>query len=413
MELIQKLMIYVVWFISTYFVILFILLVLKYRNQLFEKKPQIKSNFPLVSVIVPAYNEEENIISTLKSLKKIDYPKLEFIIINDGSKDQTSKKITEYLKKGSKNIRFIDNFKNQGKSAVLNQGIKISKGEFVVCMDADTVVLPNVLKRTLPEFSHEKVGAVTVSIDLKPKNLLQKITEIEYAVGLSLSIGILCKLDSAHVTPGPFTVFRKSMFDEIGGFDEKNITEDSEIAYRMQKYGYKIRCCLTTKVYTEVPRNFKGLYKQRRRWYTGALQTLSKHRDIIFNKKLGIFGYFIPLNYAVVLLGVIVFILSSILSINNLIKDISFYRLIDFNFLQILKQVEIDLLSFFSLFGLLILTSFILTAVLAFVGLRIINKDIKKRLIGYIGFLPFFILYQVFWISSIFNFIFKREFEWK
>ena len=97
MELIQKLMIYVVWFISTYFVILFILLVLKYRNQLFEKKPQIKSNFPLVSVIVPAYNEEENIISTLKSLKKIDYPKLEFIIINDGSKDQTSKKITEYL----------------------------------------------------------------------------------------------------------------------------------------------------------------------------------------------------------------------------------------------------------------------------------------------------------------------------
>ncbi len=413
MELVQKLMIYIVWFTSTYFVILFMMLLIKYRNNLFEKKPLIKKNFPFVSIIVPAYNEEGNIVKTLKSLEKIDYPKYEVIVINDGSKDNTSKIIKNYLKKDHKKFLFIDNKKNKGKAAVLNEGIKKSRGKFIACMDADTIVTPSVLKKALPEFNTNKIGAVTVSIDLKPKNFLQKITEIEYAVGLSLSIGILCKLDSAHVTPGPFTIFRKSMLEEIGGFDEKNITEDLEIAYRIQKKGYKIKCCLTTKVYTEVPRDFKGLYKQRRRWYTGALQTLAKHKDVILNKERGIFGVFVPFNYFLIFLGVLVFVFSSFLSIRNFVKDISFYRLIDYNFLQLLKQIEIDFLSGFSIFGLLIISSFLLTALLAFVGLKIINKDIKKRILGYLGFIPFYILYQIFWISSLYNFVFKREFEWK
>lgn len=412
MELVQKLMIYVVWFVSTYFVILFMMLLIRYRNNLFEKKPIIKKNNPFVSILVPAYNEEKNILKTLESLKNIDYQNYEIIVLNDGSKDNTSKIIKNYNKK-NKNFLFVDNKFNKGKAAVLNQGIKIAKGDFVACMDADTLVTPNILKRALPEFNSEDIGAVTVSIDLKPKNFLQKITEIEYAVGLSLSIGILCKLDCAHVTPGPFTIFRKSMFDKIGGFDENNITEDLEIAYRIQKYGYKIRCCLTTKVYTEVPRDFKALYKQRRRWYTGALQTLVKHKDVVLDKKRGLFGLFVPFNFTLVFLGVFVFLVSLFLSLRNLLKNISFYSLINYNFLQIIKQIEIDFLSYFSLFGILILSSLLLTAALAYLGLRILNKDIKQRLIGYIGFLPFGILYQIFWISSIFNFIFKREFEWK
>ena len=412
MELMQKLMIYVVWFISTYFVLLFMMLLFKYRNNMFEKKSMIKKNHSLVSILVPAYNEEKNILNTLESLKKIDYPKYEVIVLNDGSKDNTSKVIRDYNKK-NKHFLFIDNKNNKGKAAVLNQGIKIAKGEFIVCMDADTIVTPNILKRALPEFNSENIGAVTVSIDLKPKTFLQKITEIEYAVGLSLSIGVLCKLDCAHVTPGPFTIFRKSMFDEIGGFDENNITEDLEIAYRIQKNGYKIRCCLTTKVYTEVPRDFKGLYKQRRRWYTGALQTLSKHKDVVLDKKRGYFGLFVPLNFSLVFLGVFVFLFSLLLSLRNLIKNLSFYSLIDYNFLQLIKQIEIDFLSYFSLFGILILSSLLLTAALGYVGLRMLNKNFKQKLVGYIGFLPFGILYQIFWLSSIFNFIFKREFEWK
>jgi cellulose synthase/poly-beta-1,6-N-acetylglucosamine synthase-like glycosyltransferase len=412
MELVQKLMIYVVWFISTYFVLLFILLLFKYKNSLFEKKPEISKNHPFVTILVPAYNEEKNILNTLKSLKKIDYPKYEIIAINDGSKDNTFKIISDFANKNKK-FRIINNKKNKGKAAVLNQGIKEAKGEFIACMDADTMVTPNILRRVLPEFYSHKIGAVTVSIDLKPKNLLQKITEIEYAVGLSLSIGILCKLDCAHVTPGPFTLFRKTMLDEIGGFDEKNITEDLEIAYRIQKAGYKIKACLTTKVYTEVPRTFKGLYRQRRRWYTGALQTLSKHKDVVLNKERGLFGMFVPFNFTIIFLGVAIFLLSLFLSLRNFIKNISFYRFIDYNFLQIFKQIEIDFLSFFSLFGLLIFSSLLLTALLSYIGLKIINKDIKSRFWGYIGFIPFYVLYQVFWISSIYNYVFKREFAWK
>ena len=229
MELMQKLMIYVVWFISTYFVLLFMMLLFKYRNNMFEKKSMIKKNHSLVSILVPAYNEEKNILNTLESLKKIDYPKYEVIVLNDGSKDNTSKVIRDYNKK-NKHFLFIDNKNNKGKAAVLNQGIKIAKGEFIVCMDADTIVTPNILKRALPEFNSENIGAVTVSIDLKPKTFLQKITEIEYAVGLSLSIGVLCKLDCAHVTPGPFTIFRKSMFNHMSRFSDLEVSLMSPLA---------------------------------------------------------------------------------------------------------------------------------------------------------------------------------------
>ncbi len=412
MNIFQSLLMYLVWFLSTYFVVLFMLLVLKYRKSIFESKQTKLMRLPMVSIVIPAYNEEKSIKDTITSLKTLDYPKkkLEIIIINDGSKDRTAERIN--FLKNELDFTFINNTVNLGKAYCLNLGIKKSKGEFVVCMDADTRVKHDVIKKTLEHFDAEDVAAVTVGIDVNPQNFLQRITQIEYAIGISLSLAILSRLNTAHVTPGPFTIFRKSALEKIGGFDEKNITEDMEIAYRLHKSQYKIKCCLSSKVYTDVPKDLKTLYRQRKRWYTGALQTIVKHKDVLFNTELGIFGFFIPYTFSLILLGVLLFVFSTLLSIYNSLKNLSFYRLTGFNFLSHI-EFNLDPLSIFSVYSLLILFSFSMTILMTFIGLRVLNKKIRKSFSGFFGFAYLFILYQVFWISSIYSFVFKRRIQWK
>ena len=207
MNLVYSLIVSFVWFLSIYFNVVFLLALLSQKEELF-KSPKLKNNqeFPKVSVIVPAYNEEDNIEQNIISLNRIDYPKnrLEIIIVNDGSGDNTSK-IVNRLK--GRNILFIDNKHNKGKAACLNQGIEESTGELIACMDADSEVQSDILKKTIPYFINKKIGAVTVTVEVKDaKNFLQKVIAIEYTIGLSLFLKVLSYFGAVHVTPGPFSI---------------------------------------------------------------------------------------------------------------------------------------------------------------------------------------------------------------
>ena len=153
MNPIYNLFVYLVWSLSTYFVVLFLLVLFLYKNSLFEKKKALTS-FPLVSVIVPAYNEEAKIGETIDSLKKIKYPNAEFIIVNDGSKDGTSKVVRAALGNDTR-FQFIDRLENYGKAASLNQAIGMARGEFVACMDADSSAEPYIFQKALPYFDTE------------------------------------------------------------------------------------------------------------------------------------------------------------------------------------------------------------------------------------------------------------------
>lgn len=298
-------LVHIVWFLSTYFVIVFLLAIFTNRNKLYES-PTLKKDDKLrkVSIIISAYNEEDTISDCIESLQKVDYPKrlYEVIIVNDGSLDKTSDVVRKYEDK--KHIIFIDNKKNKGKAACLNQGISHARGEFIACMDADTIVPKDILKKTTPYFKDEKVGSVTVAVEVRfVKNFLQRIIYLEYLLGLSLFLKVFSLFNCIHVTPGPFSIYRKNLLDNIGYFDINNITEDLEIAYRIHKSGNKIANCMTTSVKTITPHNFKALYRQRRRWYSGALLTLWQHRDILMKNKTGLFGYFIPYNYMLIAFG--------------------------------------------------------------------------------------------------------------
>lgn len=170
--------------------------------------------------------------------------------------------------------------------------MKKCSGELVGGLDADSFVTSKALKRMIGYFDDEDVMAVTPSLKVyKPKKVLQKIQMIEYLIGVFLR-KIFALLGSINVTPGPFSIYRKSFFDKNGGWDEDNITEDIEIAFRIQSKNYLIENSETATVYTVSPASFKGLFSQRIRWYVGGLQNALDYRHL-FGTKHGNLGLFI------------------------------------------------------------------------------------------------------------------------
>ena len=411
MNIYYGILVHIVWFLSTYFVIVFLLALFDNRKRLYES-PAMESNEikGKVSIIVPAYNEEKTIKDCIESLKKIDYPKelYEIIVVNDGSKDKTAEITKEYAKD---NVILIDNEKNKGKAACLYQGIESAKGSFIACMDADTIVPEDILKKMLPYFKDEKVGSVTVSVEVRfVNNFLQKIIRLEYILGLSLFLKILSFFNCVHVTPGPFSVYRKDLIERIGYFDVNSITEDLEIAYRIHKSGYKIANCMTASVKTVTPDNLKGLYRQRRRWYSGALMTLWKHKDMVIKNKVGLFGYFIPYNYALIISGLGLFFLSLYLTFSNIARNLSYYSLTNYNFFSNLTfDIDILNLSIFMFFGLSGVLGMIL---LLTYGLKFSKNAPRKKFSLYFGYFMLFFLYQAFWLASFFIVLFRRKLKW-
>ena len=187
-----------------------------------------------VTILIPAYNEEKSIEKTIKSALSLNYPKdkLEVIIIDDGSKDKTYELAKRFASNQNLVVKVLTK-KNGGKGTALNLGIKNASGEIIVSMDADSFVSPDALKKMVYYFKNEKVMAVTPSMGVyKPSGFLQRIQQIEYYMGVFLRKSF-ATMNAIHITPGAFSAYRKSFFEKYGGYDEKNITEDLEIALRI------------------------------------------------------------------------------------------------------------------------------------------------------------------------------------
>lgn len=403
-------MVYFVWFLATYYTIFFLLSLISHRNKIFENRTYNRKNNPKISIIVPAFNEEESIAETIRSLKRIDYKNLEVLIMSDGSTDNTSKIVPREISDDNR-FRFIDNEKNQGKATVLNQGIELANGRFIACMDADSVVENDIIEKILPYFDKD-VGAVTISVDVnKPKTFLHKIVALEFALGLSLFLKIFSFLDCIFVTPGPFSMYRKSALKRIGGFNPENITEDHEIAFRLHKHGYKIRNCIEAKVHTTLPETFKGIYVQRRRWYSGAIQTFFQHMNMLGKKKYGLFAYFIPYNFILIGLGLFLFTFSTILFLTKNIKELLLYRYTGFNFFEHLS-LNIDILNYgrVNILGASLLMA---TIFLMFIGIIFTRRKFSEHKLGMLGYPFLFFLYQIYWGGALLAVIKGRRIKWR
>jgi cellulose synthase/poly-beta-1,6-N-acetylglucosamine synthase-like glycosyltransferase len=261
---------------------LFLLITFFESDTVAEDTPK---DLPTVSITVPCFNEAKTLKKTVDSLLALNYPveKLSIMIIDDGSTDNTLA-VAKTLE--GPRVQVIHQ-KNGGKYTALNRGIAISTAELIGCLDADSEVHPDALRNMIPYFTDKRVMAVTPNMVVhNPKNILQLMQRVEYQIG-TFTRWMYGKLNALHVTPGPFSIFRRSVFATVGGFKHAHNTEDMEIACRIQMHGYKILNCPRALVYTITPNTLKRLHVQRVRWTYGFFRNLMDYKHLFFNPKYG------------------------------------------------------------------------------------------------------------------------------
>lgn len=245
---------------------------------------------PFVSVVIAAYNEEKVIASTIHSILKSDYENLEVIIVNDGSKDNTSNVITNTFSSDGR-VHLIDK-ENGGKSSAVNVGFKAAKGEIVVCLDADTIIAKNAISLMIRHFTDKNVAAVSGNVKVgNVHNLLTLWQHVEYITGFNLERRAFAYLNCITVVPGAIGAWRKSAVEAVGYFHENTLAEDTDITLKLLRKGYTISYEEYAYAFTESPSDLRSLLKQRYRWAYGTLQCLWKHREAIFSSEHKTLGF--------------------------------------------------------------------------------------------------------------------------
>jgi poly-beta-1,6 N-acetyl-D-glucosamine synthase len=244
---------------------------------------------PVVSIVVPAYNEEINAVRTVNSLLKQDYPNLQVVFVDDGSKDATYARVNEAFK----DIASVKVYSkvNGGKASALNVGIQKAESEFVVCIDADTQLKMDAVTKLMQHFTSEKVAAVAGNVKVGNEvNMITKWQSIEYITSQNFDRRAFDLLDCITVVPGAIGAFRKAAVIEAGGLTSDTLAEDCDLTMRLHRIGYEVRNCNDAISYTEAPETMRQFMKQRFRWSFGVMQCFWKHRDAVFNPKYKNFG---------------------------------------------------------------------------------------------------------------------------
>jgi cellulose synthase/poly-beta-1,6-N-acetylglucosamine synthase-like glycosyltransferase len=339
----------VVIFVILYFTSFNFLLFLKFRKRAKKEKGR-EINLPSISLIVPAYNEEKTVAKTIKNLLRLNYPKdkLEIIVVDDGSKDETYKIAKRFERNGVRVFRK----ENSGKAATLNFGIKRAKGEIVGVVDCDTILEKNALMKCVKYFDEEGVACVTSRIlQRRKKKILEKWQDLELKL-----IAYLRKLSQylnlITATPGPLSLYRKKVLTRLGGFDEKCCLEDNEIAWRLIFHGFKVKMAYDAKAFTNMPCEIGKWWRQRVRWGIGGLQIIGKYFSSLFrNHPLG--TYILPssiLGYAFSILGLGLFFYLFYFSL--LVNLLYFIKVLSYggNPLVFSIQFNFDVLFFYGAF---------------------------------------------------------------
>jgi cellulose synthase/poly-beta-1,6-N-acetylglucosamine synthase-like glycosyltransferase len=347
-----------------YIVIIFILVLmilapfnrLRYRHFFFDDKYQ-----PTFSLIVMAYNEEKVIERTIQMFFKTSYPedKKEIVIVNDGSKDKTGEIVAKYATKiiqaetGSTQLTFSKN-KNvtlvnrktggKGKAYVANEGLKHASGEILFFIDADVRLTRNVFTRAARHFKDEKVGAVAGYVDVFEKNeVLNKFVDFESATAQKIVRLGYDTMGIHYIIPGGCAIFRKSVIEELGGYQHDTLAEDTDITWRIStEKDVRIHFDPSIIVVADEPTSLTGLWNQRVRWARGNFAVTLKHKGKIGKRryhKAATVGYpfwlsniIAPLTFIFVSIALI---LNSVFYINASFIS-TFGRFLTFSFFFIL-----------------------------------------------------------------------------
>ena len=304
-----------------------------------------------ISLLIPAYNEQENIVSNIKSLLKMDYPQFEIVVVNDGSTDETHNRLVEafglykiesavktsiptkevrgiYYNIDYPNLIYIDK-ENGGKSDALNAGINVSSYPLFACLDADSRIEPDALLKLSIEFLKNtdtvvagglvriangfKIRDGRVSGFTMPAKMVERFQIVEYYRSFLSGRVSWGATNSMLIVSGAFGVFKKQAVIEVGGYKTNTIGEDMEIVVRLHQYmsahhrRYKIIFCEDAVCWTQGPMSAGDIRSQRRRWQIGLLDTLLSHKSLLLNPRYGTVGLMaIPYNWVFELFGAVV-----------------------------------------------------------------------------------------------------------
>ena len=247
----------------------------------FTENYQRDDTLPLITLIVPAYNEALVIQPALRNLLTLEYPDYEVIVVDDGSSDDTYAIASRVARESTRvSVRVVTK-RNGGKADALNTGIALARGEFVMCMDGDTKLSRNALRAMIRHFDDPRVGGVAGNVRiLNRENLLTKIQALEYVEGLAMVRKAQSFVRTVNIIPGPCAMFRKSVVRSVGGYDLDTFAEDCDITLKLLVDGWHIAYEPLAVAWVETPSRLLDLLKQRYRWTRGILQAMRKHRYV-------------------------------------------------------------------------------------------------------------------------------------
>jgi len=244
-----------------------------------KKRPLTKK--PRITFIVPCYNDGDSIESTIKNVYK-SYKDFQLIVVNDKSTDNSLEVIKRLQEKYD--FQFFNNKKNLGKARTLNKVSKLAESELIFFLDADIIITEDNVKEILSRFeNNNNLSAVSCPFRSKTKGFLPLMQTIEYNM-LSM-IQFSSNIFSTLSLWGGFLIIRKSAFEKVGKFDYTAITEDMDLACKLNKYGYKVEQCWSF-VETNPPEKFKDWWKQKIRWTSGGMQCFMKYFKVYLKNPL-------------------------------------------------------------------------------------------------------------------------------
>lgn len=395
---------------------------------------ELYNYFP-VSVLVPAYNEAVTILDSVLSLTKLDYPEYEIIIIDDGSRDETSQVLIDALKlkKTQRPIRrqvpgagvvalyesentappiTLIVKENGGKADALNAGINASQYPYFLTVDADSVLQKDTLKKiVMPVIEDSRVVAVGGIVQVannvviengeikeqhfpyRPMVLMQVLDYARIFLGTRM---LLDSFNGNMIISGTCGLFRKDIVVQAGGYNTEIVGEDMELVVKLHAFcrsrriSYRIAYAPDAICWTQVPTSFRGLRIQRRRWQLGLFQSIYLHRDVLFNPSYGTMGMVSMIYYLLLeaveplveIIGLAVIVLAAVLHMLNLPFMLAYFGL------------------FFILSALVTVTSFFVRNYSARTPLTVIQA-IYAIIFSFVECLGFHQLLSIFRISAL------------
>ena len=243
-----------------------------------DAAPHLVPSF--VSVLIPAFNEARVIEASVRRILASTGPRIEVIVIDDGSSDDTSAIVARAFGIDPR-VRLMT-LENGGKARALNRGLAVAKGDIVIALDADTQFEPDTIARLAGWFADPEVGAVAGNARIgNAVNLVTRMQSLEYVTAQNVERRALSLLGAITVVPGAVGAWRRTALDMVGGYPDDTLAEDQDLTLAIQRAGWRVACDNDAVAWTEAPETVRALFKQRFRWAFGTLQCLWKHRGLM------------------------------------------------------------------------------------------------------------------------------------